>query len=140
MMNPYTKEFLHRGLMFGGFGPSIMGVIYWILSYSIPDVALTGGQVCLALISVYLVAFVQAGASVFNQIDHWPLAKSLFFHFFSLYAVYTLAYLINRWIPFHTTVLLIFTAVFALTYAVIYLTVVIIVRLTEQRLNKKLQE
>ncbi|MBR4867973.1 MAG: DUF3021 domain-containing protein [Clostridia bacterium] len=140
MMNQYLKNFLHRGLIFGGFGPIITGIIYWILSYSIPDFSLTGGQVCLAVVSVYLIAFVQAGASVFNQIDHWPLAKSLFFHFFSLYAVYVLAYLMNRWIPFHTSVLLIFTAVFAVTYAVIYLTVVIIIRLTEQRLNKKLQK
>lgn len=49
---------------------------------------LTGGQVCLAIISTYLLAFLQAGASVFNQIGAWTLPKSLFCRFATLYAAY----------------------------------------------------
>ena len=31
-MNIYTKEFFHRGLMFGGFGPIIVGIIFYCVS------------------------------------------------------------------------------------------------------------
>ncbi|MBR4867995.1 MAG: DUF3021 domain-containing protein [Clostridia bacterium] len=137
-MNQYAKEFIHRGFIFGGFGPIIMGIIYWILSYSIPDFSLTGGQICLSIVSIYLVAFVQAGASVFNQIEHWPLAKSLFIHFFSLYLVYVLCYLVNRWIPFVPMVLLIFTVIFVVAYGIVWVSVYLAVRHTEKRLNKQL--
>ena len=77
-MNIYTKEFFHRGLMFGGFGPIILGIIYFILSLTIPNFALRGAEVLIAIVSIYLLAFIHAGASVFNQIEKWPLAKSLF--------------------------------------------------------------
>ena len=30
-MNCYVKEFLKRGLMFGGFGPIVAGIVYLIL-------------------------------------------------------------------------------------------------------------
>ena len=32
-MNKYVREFLHRGLMFGGFGPIVFGIIILCISY-----------------------------------------------------------------------------------------------------------
>ena len=123
-MKKYGKTFFLRGMMFGGFGPIIAGIIYAILQNTIKDFSLTGVQVCLAIVSTYILAFVQAGASVFNQIEEWPLAKSTLFHFLSLYLVYTLCYLVNTWIPFEPVVLLVFTAIFALWYFVIWISVI----------------
>ena len=51
-MNKYLKEFLHRGLMFGGFGPIILGIVYWILSVAVEGFSLSGGQVCLGIVSI----------------------------------------------------------------------------------------
>ncbi len=138
-MNPYVKKFFLRGLLFSGFGPLIAGVVYWCLSTSLPDFSLSGGQAFLGILSTYLLAFLQAGASVFNQIDHWSPLKSMFFHFSTIYLAYTLCYVVNRWIPFEPMILLIFTAIFAVTYLVIWLTVVLITRQVEKRLNQKLQ-
>ena len=42
-MNPYVKRFLHRGLVFGGFGPLVMGIVYWCLSLTLGNIALSGG-------------------------------------------------------------------------------------------------
>ena len=106
-MNKYVRSFLHRGLMFGGFGPVVTGIVFLIISY-FTEVTLSGSEVFTAIISTYLLAFVHAGASVFNQIDHWPIAKSLLCHLGSLYIVYSLCYLINNWIPFEIKVFLIF--------------------------------
>lgn len=137
-MNRYVKEFFHRGILFGGFGPIIVGIILLAVSLSGEDVTLTAKDYFISTVSVYLLAFVHAGASVFNQIEHWSLPKSVFFHFSSLYIVYTLCYIINSWIPFEPEVLLIFTAVFVAGYVAVWLTVVAILKITTKKLNRKL--
>jgi hypothetical protein len=139
-MNRYIKQFLHRGLIFGGFGPLVMAVIYLILSYTIEDLRLTGVEAFTAILSTYLLAFVHAGASVFNQIEHWPIAKSLFFHFFSLYLAYMLCYLVNTWIRFEWIALLVFTAIFAAGYFAVWITVVISINATRKKLNQRLHK
>ncbi|MBQ8731301.1 MAG: DUF3021 domain-containing protein [Oscillospiraceae bacterium] len=139
-MNPYVKQFLHRGLTFGGFGPVIVGIVYAVLQEALPGFALSGWEVLLAILSTYLLAFVQAGVSVFNQIEHWPLAKSILCHFGCLYVAYSVCYLANTWIPFEPMVLLIFTGIFVLAYLIIWLTVFFIVRSTRNRLNRRLAQ
>ena len=137
-MNKYVKSFLHRGMLFAGFGPIVAGIVYFFISLSAEPLLLTGGQMLLAIVSTYLLAFVHAGASVFNQIDEWPLAKSIFWHFASLYLAYVTCYLVNTWIPFEWISLAIFTGVFAVVYLVVWLVVFVSVKSTEKRLNKKL--
>ena len=137
-MNKYLKSFLHRGLMFGGFGPIVVGIVYAVLSRTLADFSLTGEQVCLAVISSYLLAFIQAGASVFNQIEHWAVTKSLLCHFAVLFAAYSICYILNSWIPFEPAVLLIFAAVFVIIYFIIWLTVYFSVKAASRKLNAKL--
>lgn len=134
-MNKYAKSFIIRGAIFGGFGPVVTAIVL----ACIPDITLTGGEVLLVVVSTYLLAFVQAGASVFNQIEHWPMAKSLFCHFGSLYVVYSLCYLINSWIPFEPMVLLIFTAVFVAVYFVVWFTVYLCVRAASKKMNRHIR-
>lgn len=134
-----VRDFFFRGLMFGGFGPIIAGIVYLILHLTLEDLALTGLQVFTVIVSTYLLAFVHAGASVFNQIESWPLAKSTLCHFGLLYIAYVLCYVINSWIPFEPLVLGIFTAIFAVGYAVIWLAVYVSIRVTVKRLNRSLR-
>ena len=138
-MNKYLKSFLHRGLVFGGFGPIVMGIVYLSLSLSISSFSLNGSDVFTAILSTYLLAFVHAGASVFNQIESWPIAKSLLLHFSALYASYSICYLINSWIPFNMVAFLIFTAVFIITYLIIWVTVVVTITLTSRKMNEKIE-
>lgn len=134
-----VRDFFFRGLMFGGFGPIIAGIVYLILHFTLEDLTLTGLQVFTVIVSTYLLAFVHAGASVFNQIESWPLAKSTLCHFGLLYIAYVLCYVINSWIPFEPLVLGIFTAIFAVGYAVIWLAVYVSIRVTVKRLNRSLR-
>ncbi len=136
-MKKYVIEFLKRGLVFGGFGPIIMGIVFYVISLS-NNISFSGGEVLLAIISTYLLAFIQAGASVFNQIESWSILKSLTFHLASIYLAYLSCYLINSWIPFHWFVVLIFTLVFLVTYFIIWFVVYFIVRKTTKNLNEKL--
>lgn len=137
-MNKYVKEFFHRGLMFGGFGPIVTAIVLLILSHKIKDFSISGNQVFMAVVSTYIVAFVHAGSSIFHQIEHWSTMKGLFCQLGSLYLVYVLTYIINSWIPFEIAVILIFTAIFVLTYLVIWLIVYLCVKATSKKLSEKL--
>lgn len=138
-MNRYLKDFLHRGLIFGGFGPIIAGIVYAVLDVSLPHVAVGGTDLLIIMVSTYLLAFVHAGASIFNQIEHWPIAKSLLCHFGTLYVAYLLCYVVNRWIAFDPMVVLIFSAIFVVGYFVVWLTVYTVVKMTEKKLNAKIK-
>ena len=138
-MNKYLKEFIHRGLIFGGFGPIILGIIYFILSKTVDGFMLSGLEVMIGIISTYLLAFVHAGASVFNQIEHWGISKSLLCHLSILYVAYSLCYVINTWIPFEPKVLLVFTIVFLTIYFVVWGIVYLSVKNISKNCNAKLK-
>ena len=134
-MNGYVKSYLLRGLIFGGFGPVVTAIVFIILELAGVTAELSGASFFIAILSTYVLAFVQAGSSVFNQIEGWPLAKSMAFHFGSLYVVYVLCYLVNSWIPFLWSVILLFTFIFIAVYLVIWFTVYFIVKSTSKKLN-----
>ena len=136
-MKKYVVEFLKRGMSFGGFGPIIAAIIYYIISLNV-EIKFSGSEILLAVISTYLLAFIQAGASVFNQIEEWSISKSIAFHLLSIYLAYLSFYLINSWIPFDWIVVLIFTIIFLITYFVIWVVVYFITKDIAKKLNKKI--
>ena len=116
----------------------VLGIVYLVIDLSMGEIELSGLEILLGIVSTYILAFVQAGSTVFNQIEEWPIAKSLGIHFISLYLVYVLAYILNTWIPFDPLVILIFTGIFVVLYFIIWITVYLCVRSTSKRLNGKL--
>ena len=138
-MNRYVKEFFQRGLIFSGFGPIIFGIIIFILSKADDGFSISAEHLLAGIVSTYIIGFVQAGVSVFNQIEHWSLPRSLFCHFGMLYAVYVICYILNSWIPFEWSVIGIFTAIFVVIYFVIWFTVYFIAKATGKKLNATLK-
>ena len=124
--------------MFSGLGPVTAALVIFIISQFEENLHLEASQVLIMTVSTYILAFVQAGATVFNQIEHWSVPKSLACHFSSLYAVYVLSYLVNTWIPFNINVILVFTVIFVVTFFVIWTTVFLAVRHLSKKLNKNL--
>lgn len=137
-MNKYLKSFLIRGLIFGGIGPIILATIYFIISKIDKNAVFGGSEILLGVISIYILAFVHAGASVFNQIEEWGLNKSIACHFATLYAAYSTCYLINAWIPFDIKVFAIFTSIFVAIYFVVWAVVYLCVRNQSKKINAKL--
>lgn len=129
----YRNEFLKRGLMFGGFGPVIVGIIYLFVGTAIRPM-----DCFTANISSYVLAFVVAGCSVFYQIEQWGLAKASFFHVICLYLAYLGCYLLNGWIDADIKTVAIFTGIFFLGYLVIWATVLLCTKMTAKKLNMKL--
>ena len=124
--------------MFGGFGPLVAGIIYFVVSKISPSFFLNGTEVFIAILSTYILAFLQAGASVFNQIENWSLMKSLLCHFSTLFVAYTSCYLLNSWIPFDYRVILIFIGIFVAVYFTIWSIVYFSIKATSRKLNMKL--
>lgn len=137
-MNKHLKEFLTRGMAFAGFGPIVAGIVYLILSNTIENFSLSGYEVFLAIISTYILAFIQAGSNVFHEIEHWSIPKSTFCHLGSIYVSYLGCYLVNSWIPFNLGVIITFTIIFVAIYFVIWLTVFLTIRATSKSFNEKL--
>lgn len=129
-------EFFKRGLMFGGFGPIIAGLILFIISMTDSTFSIEGWQIFVAIISGYLIAFIQAATTVFYTIEKWSPIKSTLLQLVCLYVVYISTYLINNWIPFDYKVILIFTAIFIAGYFIIWLIVYLSIKVTSKRLNK----
>lgn len=125
--------------MFSGFGPIVFGIIVVCISSSQSGNAFGAKEILSGIISTYLIAFVQAGATVFNQIEHWSIPKSMFFHFGSLYIVYSLCYILNSWIPFKPEVLAAFSVIFVAVYFAVWTTVYLCVRKTGRQFNEKLK-
>ena len=134
-----VKEFFRRGLMFGGFGPVVLGIVYLILQHTPVDLALTGDEVFLGIVSTYLLAFIHAGSGVFHGIESWSPAKAALCQFGILYAAYVVCYVLNSWILFVPWVIGLFTVIFAAGYGAIYLTVYISVKAAAKRLNSTLE-
>ena len=135
----YIKEFFHRGLMFGGFGPIVAGIVYYIISLNVQDLSVGGGEMLIAIVSTYLIAFVHAGSSVFHQIEEWSAGKAMLCQLGSLYISYTLCYLINSWIKPDITVIAIYTLIFVAVYLVIWGAVYGTVKANIKKMNKGLK-
>ena len=138
-MNKYLKEFLHRGLIFGGFGPIATGIVFFIIEKTVDGISFNATEVLLAIVSTYLLAFIQAGVTVFNQIEDWPLPKSVLCHFVLLYIAYSGCYLLNSWIPFEPMVLVIFSVIFAAAFFIIWLIVYLSVKTVSRKMNSILK-
>lgn len=137
-MNKHLKNFILRGLIFGGFGPIVFGIIILIISMT-EKYSFSGASVFIGILSTYILAFIHAGCSVFNEIERWSLVKSIGFHFVTIYVAYTLCYLINKWIEFKLKVLLIYTLVFIVSYFIIWIIVYLIIRKQTKRMNERLK-
>lgn len=137
-MNKLLKNFILRGLIFGGFGPIVFGIIILIISMT-EKYTFSGASVFIGILSTYILAFIHAGCSVFNEIERWSLVKSIGFHFVTIYVAYTLCYLINKWIEFKLKVLLIYTVVFIVSYFIIWIIVYLIIRKQTKRMNERLK-
>ena len=137
-MNKYVREFLHRGLIFAGFGPIVFGIIILCINYLGGVTEHSALPIFGGIVTTYIIAFAQAGATVFNQIEHWSVPKSVFCHFGLLYVVYSLAYVANSWIPFKAEVLGVFTVIFVVGFFLIWGIVYLAVKSTGKKFNEKL--
>lgn len=135
----HVKDFFLRGLIFGSLGPVIYGIVCMCISFK-ETVPFNGIQIFIGILSTYILAFVNAGTSVFKEVENWSHLKAAGLQLLVLYVIYTICYLINSWIPFNWVVLAIYTGIFILAYIVIWFIVYLIVRKTTKDMNVKINQ
>ena len=138
-MNKYVKEFCIRGLFFGSLGPIVYGIVMMILGFCHVEIVIEGWQIFLAILTTYILAFVQAGSSVFEQIEEWSSFKSALIHLGSIYIVYVTTYLLNSWIPLSWIAIVIFTAAIIFTFLIIWFICFLTNRNYKNKLNTLLK-
>lgn len=138
-MKKFLKEFLFRGLICASGGPIILAIIYRILGSADVIITLTPREVSLGILTITLLGFIAAGMTAIYQVEQLPLPMMILLHGGALYITYILTYLINGWLQKSLVPILVFTGIFAIGYALIWLIIHRIERIKADRLNKLLK-
>lgn len=139
-MKKYVLEFFHRGLIACGFGPIVLVFLYLILQHQCNVQTLTVGEVCLGIVSLSALAFIAGGMNVIYQIERLPLMGAILIHGSVLYISYLGTYLLNGWMEWGTTPILIFSLIFVLGYLAIWAIIYSVTKKNTARLNEKLNQ
>lgn len=139
-MKKFVLEVLRRGMVACGFGPLILAVLYLILKHSTGLETLTVDEVCVGIVSLSVLAFVAGGMNAVYQIERLPLMVAILIHGGVLYISYLGTYLVNGWLEWGRTPMLVFTGVFALGYLMIWAVIYAITKRNTDRVNNLLRE
>ena len=136
-MKKFLGEFLKRGLLAASGGPVVLAIIYGIIGATGQVTVLSPGEVCLAILTITLMAFIAAGITAVYQLEQLPLICAVLLHGGVLYLDYLLVYLLNSWLP--RNAIGTFTAIFAAGYALVWLVIYLCIRAKTKKLNEKLR-
>ena len=139
-MKQFSLEFLRRGLVACGFGPVVLAVLYLILQKSAGLETLTVKEVCTGILSLTALAFIAGGMNAIYQMERLPLMAAILIHGCVLYLGYLVTYLVNDWLEFGTTPILVFSGIFVVGYLAIWAIIYCIIKRRTTRLNEMLKQ
>ena len=139
-MKQYVQEFFRRGMIACGFGPVILAMLYLILQHQGVVELLTVKEVCLGIFSLSWLAFMAGGMNVIYQIERLPLMIAIFMHGAVLYICYLATYLLNDWLEWGTTPILVFSGIFVVGYLLVWVFIYVMTRQNAEKLNQILKE
>ena len=138
-MRQVIREFFHRGLVACGVGPLILAVVYLILQQAGLR-TLTVYEVCVGIVSLWGLAFLAGGMNVVYQIERLPLMGAILLHGTVLYVGYLVTYLVNDWLAWGTTPVLVFTAIFVLGYLAVWAVIYTVTKQNTDKVNAMLKD
>ena len=138
-MRQVIREFFRRGLVACGFGPLILAVVYLILQQAGLQ-TLTVYEVCVGILSLWGLAFLAGGMNVVYQIERLPLMGAILIHGMALYLGYLATYLVNDWLAWGMTPVLVFTAIFVLGYLAVWAVIYTVTKQNTEQVNAMLKD
>ena len=139
-MKKTVLEFFRRGLIACGFGPIILAIVYLILQSQAAVETLSVNQVCEGIFSLSALAFVAGGMNVVYQMERLPLMVAILIHGCILYISYLVTYLLNNWLEWDATPILVFSGIFAVGYFAIWAVIYAVIKRNTERLNAVLKQ
>ena len=133
-------EFCRRGLIACGIGPVILAIVYMMLQHFELVDTLTVNEVCIGIFSLSALSFIAGGMNIIYQIERIPLMVAIFIHGGVLYVSYLATYLINNWLIWGVTPVLIFSGIFIFGYFVIWAVIFCVTKRNTQKLNDILNQ
>ena len=139
-MKKFVLEFLRRGFIAAGIGPIVLAIVYLILQHSADINTLTVNEVCIGIFSLTTLAFIAGGMNAIYQVDRLPIMMAILIHGSVLYIGYLGTYLLNNWLDFGIIPIIVFTAIFAVGYIVIWAIIYSIIKRDTAKLNEMLKK
>ena len=139
-MKRHILDFIRRGLAACGFGPIVLAVLYLILQQQGIVENLTVNEVCIGIVSLFVLAFIAGGMNFIYQIEQLPLMVAILIHGGILYISSLGTYLLNGWLEWGGIPILVFTGIFIVGYLVIWAVIYSIIKKNTDRINEVLKK
>ena len=139
-MKEFVWEFFRRGLIASGFGPIILVILYLILQCQGKLQTVTVNQVCLGIVSLWVLAFIAGGMNAVYQNEQIPLMIAILLHGGVLSSGYLAAYLLNGWLKWGSAPILVFTVIFVVGYFLIWGIIYTIIKSRTRKINEILKQ
>lgn len=137
LVKKYFKDFLLRGLVSMGFGSIVLSIVYGILGLCDVVDKIAVNEVVLGYLSLTALAFLCGGMTVVYQIEEIGISKSITVHGLMLYIAYAVVYLTNNWLKDGIIPFIVFTIIFVVGYALVWIVIYLVTKRGTDILNKK---
>lgn len=139
-MKKFLKAFFLRGLIAMGFGPVVLSIIYGIIGASGQVVSFGWVEIVKGFLSISLMAMIAGGIPAIYQVEQLPIASAILIHGGVLYLDYLILYLFNDWIPKNMTALGVFSVIFVIGFALVWVVIYAINKRSIRKLNRMLSK
>ena len=139
-MKKFVSNFLLRGLVACGFGPVVLAVVYLVLHQQGVVQTLAVTEVCMGIFTLFALAFIAGGMNAIYQIERLPVMLAILIHGIVLYVSYLIVYLVNDWLKWGFTPILVFSAIFVVGYMFIWAIIYSVNKKNTERINKQLKQ
>lgn len=139
-MKKTALEFLRRGFAACGLGPVVLAILYLALQRAGTVESVTVNEVCVGIFSLSALAFIAGGMNVIYQIEQLPLMVAVFIHGSVLYISYLATFLVNGWLEWGMTPVLVFTGIFVVGYLLIWAVIYSVIKRNTNNINAVLKE
>lgn len=135
----FLKNFALRGMIAMGFGPIVLAIIYLILGLTGVATNIGVYEMVVGVLTITVLAFMCGGMTAVYQIESLGLSKAITMHGITLYIAYAVIYIVNGWLKEGLISFIVFTVIFIVGYALVWLVIYLITRNGANKLNSKLK-
>lgn len=122
-----------------GFGPVVLAIVYLILGLTGVASSISVYEMVIGVLTITALAFLCGGMTVVYQIESISISKAITLHGIVLYIGYAVVYLTNSWLKDGLLSFVVFTIIFVLGYALVWLIIYLITRNSANKINSVLK-
>ena len=138
-MKKYVLDFVRRGLIASCIGPLVLVALYLLMQARADIHTMSVNEVCTGIVTLTALAFIAGGMNAIYQLERLPLMLAILIHGMVLYLCYLATYLLNGWLEWGATPVMVFTGIFVVGYLVIWAIIYSVVKKKTEKINQLLR-